>query len=173
MAIEKHVADAFRLDEEGWARHANPWSAWSRFATGIPMPIVAIWSREWIGWWAVLAFAAVALWLWLNPRLFPPVDDDRGWMSRGVFGERALVEHRDLANDLISIRRANGFNIVAGLGLIPLAYGLWMLDRGWEDVLHRRDGAVVRSAEGRAPRTGLSGLGAILIPFLARQVALS
>ncbi len=128
MAIEKHVADAFRLDEEGWARHANPWSAWSRFATGIPMPIVAIWSREWIGWWAVLAFAAVALWLWLNPRLFPPVDDDRGWMSRGVFGERALVEHRDLANDLISIRRANGFNIVAGLGLIPLAYGLWMLD---------------------------------------------
>ena len=49
MAIEKHVADAFRLDEEGWARHANPWSAWSRFATGIPMPIVAIWSREWIG----------------------------------------------------------------------------------------------------------------------------
>ena len=128
MAIEKHVADFFGLDEEGWSRHANPWSAWSRFATGIPLPIVAIWSRVWIGWWAVLALGVVALWLWLNPRLFAPVDNDRGWMSRGVFGERALIEHRDLAKDLISIPRANGFNIVAGLGLIPLAYGLWALE---------------------------------------------
>ncbi|MEL7688292.1 DUF6653 family protein [Citromicrobium bathyomarinum] len=128
MAIEKHVAGFFRLDDQGWARHANPWSGWSRFATGMVLPILAIWSRVWIGWWAALAFAAVALWLWLNPRLFPPVDHDRGWMSRGVFGERAFIEHREIATGLISVRRANLFNLVAAFGLIPLAYGLWVLD---------------------------------------------
>ena len=128
MALEKHVADFFRLDEEGWARHANPWSGWSRLVTGMVLPIVAIWSRAWIGWWAILAIAAVALWLWLNPRLFPLVEHDRGWMSRGVFGERAFIEHREISAGLISVPRANLFNILAALGLIPLAYGLWALD---------------------------------------------
>lgn len=128
MPIEKHITNLFRLDEEGWARHANPLSGWSRFVTGMILPILAIWSRIWIGWWAALAFGAVALWLWLNPRLFAPVEHDRGWMSRAVFGERAFIEYRELAAGLISVRRAHLFNLIAALGLIPLVYGLWVLD---------------------------------------------
>ncbi|RSN29438.1 hypothetical protein DL990_24845 [Amycolatopsis sp. WAC 01416] len=32
------------MDDEAWRRHANPWSAWARFAA-IPLMPLAIWSR--------------------------------------------------------------------------------------------------------------------------------
>lgn len=64
---ERHVTEKLMgMDDRVWARHANPWSGWTRVAT-LPLLAVAIWSREWIGWWALLAVAAVALWTWLNP----------------------------------------------------------------------------------------------------------
>ena len=31
MSFDKKVAEAFGLNEDGWERHANPWSVWTRF----------------------------------------------------------------------------------------------------------------------------------------------
>jgi hypothetical protein len=125
---EKRIADAFGLDEDGWARHANPWSGWTRYLTAGPALILAIWSRVWIGWWALAAIGLAILWIFLNPRFFPPARDDRAWMSRGVLGERLWTE-RDKR------RMPPGFgwwthlgNAVGALGLPALAYGLWVLD---------------------------------------------
>jgi hypothetical protein len=55
------MADVFKslerlmsMDDRVWRRHANPWSGWTR-VTALPLLVLAIWSRVWIGWWAVLA----------------------------------------------------------------------------------------------------------------------
>jgi len=47
------------------------WSAWSRIITCLPLLILSLWSRAWIGRWSILPIAAALLWLWLNPRVSP------------------------------------------------------------------------------------------------------
>jgi hypothetical protein len=81
------------MSDEAWKRHANPWSIWTRFAA-IPLGILAIWSRVWIGWWALVPVAVVALWLWWNPHAFAPVEKPTAWSSRGIFGERLWLQDR-------------------------------------------------------------------------------
>lgn len=94
MTLEGRIAALFALDDAAWARHANPWSGWTRFATVLPALILAFWSRVWLGWWSLIPIAAALVWTWLNPRVFPPVASDASWISRGVFGER-LWARRD------------------------------------------------------------------------------
>jgi hypothetical protein len=72
VTFERRLAALFALDDEGWARHANPWSGWTRFATVLPLLILGFWSRVWLGWWSLLLIGAALLWTWLNPRMFPP-----------------------------------------------------------------------------------------------------
>ncbi|MCP2204036.1 hypothetical protein LX90_007765 [Lentzea flava] len=36
--------------------------------------LLAIWSRDWIGWWCLLPVAVVVVWLFVNPSAFPPVE---------------------------------------------------------------------------------------------------
>jgi hypothetical protein len=50
MSVTSKIAGAFGMTEDAWKRHANPWSVWTRFAA-IPLMILAIWSRVWLGWW--------------------------------------------------------------------------------------------------------------------------
>ena len=42
----KGFATLFRLDDEGWERHANPWSVWTRVATW-PVLMLVLWSFHW------------------------------------------------------------------------------------------------------------------------------
>lgn len=69
MALGKTVAEAFRMDEATWERHANPWSVWTRF-TAWPLLALAVWSRVWLRRWAIFPIAVAVLWTWLNPRIF-------------------------------------------------------------------------------------------------------
>lgn len=130
MDALRAIAGAFAMSEETWRRHANPLSGWSRFATGLPLLALAVWSRVWIGAWALLALAAVAAWLWWNPRAFPPPVRAEGWMSRGVLGEYLYLHHRpEIA---AHHRRAAGIlAVLPALGALPLAAGLWLLRVDW------------------------------------------
>ena len=96
--------------------------------TGIPLIIISVWSRVWIGWWSVLFVAFVALWLWLNPRLFSAARDDSRWMSRGVFGEKLWAERGKLARGYISPLLPILWNVVAGIGALAMIVGLYRLD---------------------------------------------
>jgi hypothetical protein len=149
MTLERRVAAAFALDDEAWARHANPWSGWSRFATVMPLLILAFWSRAWIGWWALLPIAAALAWTWLNPRLFPPARSDAPWIARGVLGEGLWAErdsrpvpphHRRVPHLLNAVAAAGGVLVVWGvaalaawptlLGAVFVTLGkLWYIDR--------------------------------------------
>jgi hypothetical protein len=94
MGVTSKIADAFRMTDDAWKRHANPWSVWTRFAA-IPLMILAIWSRVWLGWWCLVPCAVVIVWLWLNPRVFAPVETPTSWAAKGIYGEKLWLKERD------------------------------------------------------------------------------
>jgi uncharacterized protein DUF6653 len=70
-----------------FARHANPWSAWTRWAS-TPLMLVPVWTRRRSH--AVL----VGAWLTVNPVLFPKVTDERHWATRAMLGEELWITRR-------------------------------------------------------------------------------
>jgi hypothetical protein len=70
-----------------FARHSNPWSAWSRWASA-PLVLVPVWTRRRRD--AVL----VAGWLALNPVTFPPPADEHAWATRAILGEELWSARR-------------------------------------------------------------------------------
>lgn len=124
--IEKLAARSMHMTDAVWRRHANPWSVWTRMVT-LPLLILAIWSRAWIGWWSLLPIAAAVLWTWLNPRVFPEPRSTNNWASKAVLGERLwlnrknvpIPEHHRLAPHLLILASAAGVPL--------LVWGLWAL----------------------------------------------
>ena len=70
-AFEKAIVKTMKMDETTWLRHASPWSVWTRFSC-LPLIVMAIWSRQWLDWWALAPLTVALLWTWLNPRVFSP-----------------------------------------------------------------------------------------------------
>jgi hypothetical protein len=148
MTIERRIADLFRLDDHGWERHANPWSCWTRL-TALPLLALAVWSRVWLDWWSLVLVGLAVLWVWINPRLFPPPHSTRNWMSRGVLGERVWLnrdrvpvpEHHRLSPHVLSVAGGIGASLVIWgvmtMTLWPTVLGmvivfvskLWFIDR--------------------------------------------
>src|ERR1700732_5162142 len=70
-----------------FARHANPWSAWTRWAS-TPLVLVPMWTRRWSH--GVL----IGGWLAVNPILFSRVTDERNWATRAMLGEELWITRR-------------------------------------------------------------------------------
>ena len=176
MTIEGRIAALFALDDAAWARHANPWSGWTRFVTVLPLLVLAFWSRAWIGWWSLLPVAAALAWTWLTPHAFPPARSDSAWITRGVFGERfwtlrntiPVPEHHRLVPHLLNAATAAGGLVVvwgvARLAVWPTALGLtlviggkfWYIDRmAWlySDMIAARPELRYRGPGGGIPRS--------------------
>ena len=148
MTFEARLARLFAMDEATWARHANPWSVWTRF-TALPLLLAAVWSHAVLGWGALLPVALVLAWIWVNPRAFPPPRSTESWAARATFGERLWLDrnrrvvprrHRRLPH-VLSTLGGLGFALavagalalrfwpmLAGLLLCVLAK-LWFCDR--------------------------------------------
>jgi hypothetical protein len=144
----RFLAAFFQMDERAWERHANPWSVWTRFAS-FPLLMLALWSAHWIGWYCLIPVGLLAIWLWLNPRIFPPPASTQSWASRAVLGERVYLmrmlqpvplEHTNVIT-LLGIGSAVGvlfmaagliaaepFAYVAG-GIAVIVFKLWLCDR--------------------------------------------
>ena len=92
-ATETRLAELFGLEGEGWQRHANPWSVYTR----VPVPVLltaAVWSRRWLGRRSLLPVGLVCVWTAVNPTLFPPPRSLDHWASKAVLGERAWGRRR-------------------------------------------------------------------------------
>ena len=125
--------DIFRLserlmsmDDEVWARHANPWSVYSRFSC-LPLIVLAVWSRTWFGWWCLLPLAIALFWTWYNPRAFPPSTRTDGWAFKGTSGERLFLARKQRSIPRHHEVAARILTMASALGALILLYGLIVL----------------------------------------------
>jgi len=123
MTLERGIAAAFAMDDVAWQRHANPWSVWTRVAT-LPLVVLAVWSRAWLGWWALGAITVVVVWTRRNPRLFPrPLSTDN-WASKGVLGERVWLNRDKVPVPRHHFLMPHILTAVAAAGVLFLVWGL-------------------------------------------------
>jgi hypothetical protein len=125
----RRLAATFGLEhDDGWDRHSNPASVWTRFAA-LPLLAVAVWSREWLGWWSLAAIGLATVWMIVNPRFFAAPRSTDNWASKAVFGERVYVARDTVPIPVQFASRVP--TLVQGyqsVGLVPLVYGLITLD---------------------------------------------
>jgi hypothetical protein len=115
------------MNDEVWTRHANPWSVWTRVAI-LPLFVLAVWSRVWLGWWALVPITALAAWTWFNPRAFPRPRSTMNWASRAVLGERVWLNSRAVPIPQHHRRAAMILTVISASGVTPLAWGLATFD---------------------------------------------
>lgn len=131
MDVFKLAERLMGMDDRVWRRHANPLSGWSRM-TVLPLLCLAVWSRVWLNWGALVPLSAVLVWVWLNPRIFPEPSKFDAWMSRGVLGERVFLTYRaEVAQHHHRVAMVLGWLSLPGL--FVMVWGLVIL--WWEGVV--------------------------------------
>lgn len=133
MTILRSVTALFHMTDEVWERHANPWSVWTRYSA-LPLLVLAVWSRTWWGWWAVVPILLVTLWIWLNPRLFPKPNSTHNWASKAVLGERVWLNRSHLPIPRHHQPVTAFTNAVNSVGFLICLWGLIQLAE-WPTVL--------------------------------------
>ncbi|MDJ0821808.1 MAG: hypothetical protein QNJ09_08380 [Paracoccaceae bacterium] len=130
--IYKVTERLMAMDDATWRRHANPWSGWTRLLTALPLFALAVWSRVWLGWGALVPVALALAWIWWNPRAFAEPANFDSWMSRAVLGERIFLEHREeVAPGHRMAARVLSWASLPGLAVFIWGlYALW-----WEGVV--------------------------------------
>jgi hypothetical protein len=158
MTLERKIANLFRLTDENWMKHANPWSIWTRYSV-LPIIVLAFWSRVWIGWWFLIPAIVSLAWMFLNPIFFKEAKSTKNWASKSVLGERVWLNrdkidvpkhHQTLPNILNGISSAGmilSIWAIVALSIWPAILGVslaylgksWYLDRMvwlYEDMRH-------------------------------------
>jgi Family of unknown function (DUF6653) len=95
-----------RLRHAMFVRHANPWSAWTRWAS-TPLVLVAVWTRR------RSHAALVAGWLAANPVLFPEPADKRAWATCAMLGEERWILDRPRDVSVVLSAVTSGVAVVA------------------------------------------------------------
>ncbi len=127
MNIETAFERLFGLNDERWLRHANPVSVYTRY-TVLPSIIVAVWSRTWIGPYALALVALAIAWMFLNPRLFAKPTSMDNWASKAVLGERIWKERASYEIPRHQVVQIRILNFLQVLGIPPLVWGLYTYD---------------------------------------------
>lgn len=72
-----------------FARHCNPWSAWTRWAS-TPLILVPVWHRSWRD------AAVLAAWMAVNPVGFGKPAHRQAWATRAMLGEERWIDDRPM-----------------------------------------------------------------------------
>ncbi|WP_203338412.1 DUF6653 family protein [Nocardioides limicola] len=83
------MPDWRKLKRVVFARHSNPWSMWTRWAS-TPLVLVPVWRRS------HRDAALVGLWMAINPVVFSEPADDRSWATRAALGEEQWIDERPM-----------------------------------------------------------------------------
>ncbi len=133
MTLERTIANIFSLSDENWMKHSNPWSVWTRYSV-LPIIVLAVWSRVWLGWWALLPIALSLLWMYFNPVFFKKPRSTNNWTSKAVLGERVYLNRDNVPIPVRHKRVPNIASGISGLGFLVAMYGLVQLSI-WPAVL--------------------------------------
>jgi hypothetical protein len=126
MTLEKRISKLFKMSDDVWARHANPWSVWTRYST-LPLLALSVWSRAWIGWWSLVPIAAALIWVYINPRIFNKPKTTKSWTSKAVLGERVWLNRKNIPVPSHHYKIINFLTVVSSIGAIICVYGLIVL----------------------------------------------
>ncbi len=123
MNIEKTAEKIFKMSDDVWERHVNPWSVWTRYSC-LPLLCLAVWSRVWIGWMCLIPIVMVCFWTWFNPRIFKKPDSINNWASKAVLGERIFLNQSKTEIPKHHLRALNVIKVITSIGFICAIYGL-------------------------------------------------
>lgn len=123
MTLEKSISKFFKMSDDVWARHTNPWSVWTRYTT-MPVMALSVWSRVWIGWWALAPVAVALIWVYINPRIFNKPKTTQSWTSKAVLGERVWLNRKDIPVPQHHYKIINFLIVISAIGAIICVYGL-------------------------------------------------
>lgn len=98
-----------RLRRAVFARHSNPLSAWSRWAT-IPAVMVPFWTRNWVH------AGLVTGWFTINALVFPEPRHDRAYATRAMLGEEQWLIDRPRDAALAVNAAASSAGVIAMVG---------------------------------------------------------
>ncbi|WP_222262919.1 DUF6653 family protein [Modestobacter marinus] len=129
MTMDARLAKAFGLEGDGWQRHANPWSVYTRIPIP-PMLAAAIWSRTRFGWGSLVPVGLVCAWTAINPRAFPPPRSLDSWASKGVLGETYWAKRNEVPLPAPHRVAPHVLAAVSALGVPFIARGL-VVRNGW------------------------------------------
>ena len=123
MTLENKIANLFRLTDENWMRHANPWSVWTRYSA-LPVIILAFWSRIWIGWLSVIPVIISLAWMFFNPVVFKEARSTDNWASKSVLGERVWANRNRIH---VPDRHKTLPKILNGISTIGMLAAIWAI----------------------------------------------
>ncbi|MFC1846196.1 DUF6653 family protein [Chloroflexota bacterium] len=123
MTMERKIAGFFRLSDENWMKHASPWSVYTRYSV-LPVFVLAVWSRIWIGWWCLIPVAISLAWMFLNPVLFSKPKSTDNWASKAVLGERVWQNRDKVA---VPGYHKTMLNILNGISFIGMLLIIWAI----------------------------------------------
>lgn len=124
MTIERRIAKLFRLTDERWMKHANPWSVWTRY-TVLPLIILAFWSRVWIGWWCLVPGVISLLWMFFNPVFFTKPRSTKNWASKSVLGERVFLNRDNV--EIPDIHKTPLYGILNTISSVGVVISIWSI----------------------------------------------
>lgn len=129
MKIFDFATKIMSMNDEVWLRHANPWSVWTRIPfIFILVPVAYSW--KWLGWYILIPLSIACLWIYLNPRIFPPVKEINSWGSKAVMGEKIFTERKTKGYELPNhhIKMSNILTTASALFFIPAIAGIVILN---------------------------------------------
>jgi len=94
----------------------------------LPLLVLALWSRLWLGWLAVIPVCLAVTWAWLNPRIVPPPRSLDHWTSKGVLGERVWLNRDAVPVPLHHRTVPHLLSVVSGAGMLLALFGTVTLD---------------------------------------------
>jgi hypothetical protein len=109
--MRKGVAPVTAIRRAVFARHSNPLSAWSRWASS-PLVVVPFWTRR------TSHAVGVAIWMLANPVIFPKPASTSAWATRVVLGEELRIQRRPLDAAMV-------VNVAAATAALVAVAGGW------------------------------------------------
>jgi hypothetical protein len=127
MRFFKKVEKMMFMTDETWARHSNPLSVYTRMPCLFLLSL-SIWSREYIGLYAIVPVVISLVWIVYNPRAFaiPTITDN--WASKATFGERIFLKKESVSIPRHHVNMVHMLTVLITPGFPVLLYGLYVND---------------------------------------------
>lgn len=132
MTLEEKFSKAFGLTGNEWLKHSNPWSVWTRFPI-LALLAPAIWSRVWLGWYALVPVGILIVWTAVNPKFFKKPKSTKNWASKSVLGEKVWTNRKKIDVPPHHKMAINILTATQFIGVIITGFGLYHFDF-WQTV---------------------------------------